>query len=904
MKNEQMKSERFIEKQYTQLNEQWIVALNGEENFSISALGGKAQSLNKMIKAGLPVPSAFCVTVPAYHLFAEQIDLRQEHSSLSVKERILAADIPRPIIEAVTVAYQALGENAAVAIRSSALNEDSNTQSFAGQYETYLHVVGIENVLEKLKSCWASLWAERVLDYNHGQIDDADLAIAVVIQQMIDADCAGVLFTSDPLVTDSEEIIVDSSWGLGEGIVSGQVATDSFKVDRNSLEINARDVRAKPMQYKRSLKGEMTLLPNVDELVEQPSLSDSQLLELARYANRLREYYGQELDVEWAIHDGKLWLLQARPITTKAPRETLLYANPWEGVPQEHRDNALFSRMDTGEILTGLMTPLGLSFCEFYQKNVHGPAIKKIGLADIFDWKQYMGYIQGRVYLNISGSAHMLKQCPPTRDDMIFTEHYATDEVDLTRYKNPYGPEVTGFAYFKSAMYWLKCQIVTACTLKKTIRKSIEMRNSDIERFLKLDLSKMLLPELNAELNRIDRRFIEACEYYMPSFLLSFGFYDDLALACQKHFGEKGNGIHNRIKASMNNLRTIEVTRNIIHLVEIIKSNPDLNRLFEYHSPKELLSVLPENKSAKDFWYKDLSEFLFKFGTRGRQEFELTIPRWRDDPSYLLQVMKTYLKSDFDLEEKLQQTEMSRTSDTDALFKDLPFSVKLQMRFLIKLYGITAESREEIRPTFIAETWFYRCIIIEVMKRLSAEGVVAFEDMPYIDFNRMRAYIAGTMDASQAFSADLIEKNRREHLMNQHSEEPPMSLIGGYKPKLREVNPNKAHTDVFNGLAASPGKVVARARVITDLYAQSGEFKQGEILVAKFTDATWTPLFVLAAGVVTDIGSALSHSSIVAREFGIPAIVNLKTATSEIKTGDMLVLDGDSGTVMIQESIH
>ncbi|MEI8630983.1 PEP-utilizing enzyme [Vibrio sp. PP-XX7] len=280
----------------------------------------------------------------------------------------------------------------------------------------------------------------------------------------------------------------------------------------------------------------------------------------------------------------------------------------------------------------------------------------------------------------------------------------------------------------------------------------------------------------------------------------------------------------------------------------------------------------------------------------------MTIPRWRDDPSYLLQVMKTYLESDFDLEEKLKQTESSRAADTDSLFQALPFFVRLKMRLLIKLYGITAESREDIRPTFIAETWFYRCIVIEVMKRLDAEGVVAFDDTPYIDFNRLRDYVAGRMDAQQAFNAELIEQNRHQHLMNLHSEEPPMSLIGGYIPTLRQVNTGDEQATSLSGLAASPGQTVAKARVITDLYQQSGEFKQGEILVAKFTDATWTPLFVLAAGVVTDIGSALSHSSIVAREFGIPAIVNLKSATIEIKTGDILILDGDAGTVTIQRS--
>lgn len=896
-----MQEELFIEEDQSQVSEHnLVVELNGEEGFGVSFLGGKAQSLNKMVKAGFPVPPAFCVTVPAYRLFAESV--KNNYSSQSLQDTMKTAVIPSSIIKEVSAAYRSLGEGSSVAIRSSALNEDSETQSFAGQYETYLHVVGQDKVLEKLKQCWASLWAERIGNYNQTNVDEVseeEPAIAVVIQTMIEADCAGVLFTLDPLNPEGKNIVIDSSWGLGEGVVSGQVATDSFIVDRETLAITERQVRAKPMQCQRDLSGEVTLLSNPEEQIEKPSLTDEQIYELCHYANKLREYYGQDLDIEWAFHNGKLWLLQARPITTRDAKKDVIYANPWEEDP-ERRENALFSRMDTGEILTGLMTPFGLSFCEFYQRNIHGPATKEIGLVDIYDWKQYMGYIQGRVYLNISGSAHMLRQCPPTRNEMIFTEHYATDEVDLSCYKNPYGPSVNGLAYLKSSLYWLKYQIRNAITTKKTLQKAVDMRNDETERFLSLDLSTMSLVELNEELGRIDKNFLEACKIYMPPFLSSFGFYDDLAEACKKHLSTKGDGLHNRIKASMNNLRTIEVTRGIVNLVDIVKKDVALIDLFKKYNPEQLLAILPNEKSAKEFWHIHFSDFLFKFGTRGRQEFELTIPRWRDDPSYLLQVMKTYLESDFDLEDKLKQTESCRSSDTETLLNGLPFFVRLKIRTLIKLYGVMAESREEIRPTFIAETWFYRCIVIEVMKRLESDGIVALKDMPYIDFNRLRDYVAGRVDAEEAFRADLIEQNRQQHLLNLHSEEPPMSLIGGYTPTLRQIKTGNEKASTLNGLAASPGQTVAKARVITDLPQQSGEFKQGEILVAKFTDATWTPLFVLAAGVVTDIGSALSHSSIVAREFGIPAIVNLKSATAEIKTGDILVLDGDTGTVTIQ----
>lgn len=876
-----------------------VVKLDGNINITIDSVGGKAYSLNKMIRAGFPVPPAFCVTIPAYNYFLRSVV--NTYSSKVFSDLIKIAEIPYSIVNDISLAYYDLGDAISVAVRSSALNEDSETHSFAGQYDTYLHVSGITDVLEKLRQCWASLWSERIVNYTHFNAESSsdEQTLGVVIQKMIDADCAGVLFTRDPLNPERKEIVIDSCWGLGEGVVSGLVATDSYIVDCDTLVISDRKIRAKPMHCKKALSGEIALSPTPLDLIEKPSLTEEQVYELCEYAKKLRDYYGYELDIEWAIHDKKLWLLQARPITTREVKKEVLYANPWEE-DLSRRDNALFSRMDTGEILTGLMTPLGLSFCKFYQKHIHGPATKEIGLLDIYDWKQYMGYVQGRVYLNISGSAHMLRQCPPTRNEMIFTEHYTTDEVDLSDYRNPYSPDVNGFAYIKSSFYWLKAQIKNAINMKKTVQCAVQMRNTETARFLALDLQEMSLEQLNSELTRIDRNFLDACKAYMPSFLLSFGFYDDLSAACKKYLPNKGDGLHNRIKASMNNLRTIEVTRGIVGLVEIIKKDQALLELFRNHTIEQLLKILPYEESSKNFWHVHFSEFLFQFGTRGRQEFELSIPRWRDEPSYLLQVMKTYLESDFDLEAKLRQTEENRTLDTDSLLNDLPFTARFKLRSLIKLYSLMAENREEIRPTFIAETWFYRCIIIEVLRRMECKGVVSVEDMPYIDFNLLRDYVAGKIGEKQAFCKEMIEQNRREHLMNQYCEEPPMSLIGGYMPKLRQINNNEQIVSTLKGLAASPGKIVAKARVITDLHQQSSGFEQGEILVAKYTDASWTPLFVLAAGVLTDIGSALSHSSIVAREFGIPAIVNLKSATMNIKTGDILIMDGDTGIVHIQ----
>lgn len=891
-----------------------IVEVVGDTKYSVDTFGGKANSLNQLVNAGFSVPKAYCVTVPAYDAFMQHSDLKEKCLQMAqtkdttleqIRDTIQKAAIPDALKKSISAAYSSFGKGTHVAIRSSALNEDSAEQSFAGQYDTYLHVSGVNNVIDKVKSCWGSLWTDRALSYmQHNQDGSNELesnGIAVVIQHMIDADCAGVLFTSDPLSNDNDTIVIDGCWGLGEGVVSGQVVTDSFTVNKADLAIVQSDVREKPVFSGRNQAGEVTVLEQSTDKATAPCLTDEQVQELARESLKVREYYGCELDIEWAYKDGKLWLLQARPITVNHDdTDNAIYADPWE-TDRFVKQNAMYSRMDTGEIVTGLMSPLGISFCKYYQEHIHGPAVKCMGLLEMTDWHTYMGYIQGQVYLNISATSHMLSQCPPTHDPMIFTTRYSTDDIDFSEYTNPYGEPPEGKTYQKSAGYWLWKQVVNNVNAKQIVKDMVALRENETRRFESLELEKMSLVEFETELQRIDEKFLEACSAYMPFFLQSFAMYDELAKACETHIKNKGEGLQNRIKAQMNSLRTIEVTKSIMDLADIIKGTPHLPEFFTSRTAKDALAEMPTHAVAKGFYTRHFIKFLFNFGSRGRQEFDLSIPRWNDDPTYIVDILKMYLTNEIDLDAMLSTTSAKREQDTADLLQGLPRGAKFKINTLIKIFGQIAERRESTRPSFIAETWFYRKILCEILRRLEKRGIAKVEDLPFIDFQLFRDYVAGKKTAEEAFDRKIIERNRHEHLINTHADEPPLTLIGGYTPKRQKPDAANDDPKTMTGLAASPGTTVARARVITDLPSQAGEFQKGEILVAKFTDASWTPMFVLASGVVADVGSMLSHSSIVSREFGIPAVVNVLTGTQKIKTGDLLLLDGDNGIVKIQE---
>lgn len=893
-------------------HEKSVVRLTGREGGSTrDRIGGKAESLDQLIGAGLPVPPACCVTVEAFAAFLrharieaaiERWETLDEEGRAQLRQQIERGPLPDELRAGILAAYRELG-GGEVAVRSSGVEEDGAALSFAGQHDTFLYVEGEEQVLQSVRRCWASALSERARAYRSrgGALAARAPRMAVVIQRMVEADVAGVLFTADPFDGDARTTVVEACWGDGEGIVSGRVSTDTYRVDVGARRVVERTLRHKVVMSRRSGPDGAALRNVPPERVAASTLTDEQAVQLAALGERIRLHYGKPVDVEWVLRDGALAILQARPITAVAPRRAAkLYANPDE--PDEAiRENAVFSRMDTGEIVTGLMTPLGLSFCRFYQRNVHGPAVKPMGLLDIGDPKDYMGYIQGHVYLNISASAHLLTQCPPTQDQMKFIKRYATDDLDLSRYPYPYGAPTSGLGYVRSAAYWLGWQVRNAVTADRTVERMIALRRQETARFQALDLRGMSLRELDAELRRVDRNFLAACAAYMPFFLQSFALYDALAGLCAKWFGGKGT-LQNRIKASLNNLRTIEVTRAVRTLAERAGASPALRRLLLETPLDELPAALQRDREGQAFWQTDLGAFLSEFGTRGRQEFELSIPRWFDDPKYILQLVRLYLGSDVQLEERMSAIDKGRDEETRRLLATLPWSARLALKTVIGLYSKTAARREATRPTFIAETWFYRRIVVEVLSRLAARGLASMDDLPYLDFNELREYVAGRKPLEEAFARELIERNRRQHLINLRSPEPPMAVIGGCVPQREApgLDDADAPSGAICGLGASPGITVGRARVIVDLARQAEELQRGEILVAPYTDASWTPLFLLAAGVVADVGSMLSHSSIVSREFGIPAVVNTKHATRTIRTGDLLYLDGDAGTVRVE----
>ncbi|AZM60907.1 MULTISPECIES: PEP/pyruvate-binding domain-containing protein [unclassified Streptomyces] len=877
-----------------------LVRLGSAPGADPAVLGGKAARLADLVAAGLPVPPAFCLTTTFFDAFLDATDLARELPGLdsrTARERVLATAMPAPMAEAVRAAYAALGRPR-VAVRSSALKEDSATQSFAGQHDTVLDVAGEEDLLDAILRCWASLWSDRAAAYR--QEGEPPGSIAVVVQEMVNTDVSGVLFTVDPVGARPHRIVVEACVGLGEGLVAGRVSSDYFIVDDRSLEVVEEQVRHKVTKCAPLAPGRIGVTKVEGTARTAPCLTHDQLAELARLALRVRDHYGCEQDIEWGLRDGAFHLFQTRPVTTRPAAEPTV-PSPYVSPQPEHiEQGTLWSRMDIGEIFVGLMTPLGLSFAKYYQQHVHLDCTSALGVRTTGDPDLPMGYVQGHVYLNISYSAYAMQQALPTRDQRRFTDRFVSEDVDTTHYENPFGTFPSGIPDALSVAFWVR---TTANEMARAVPRSKEMADSrlyEFDRARGLDLTRMPRRELHAELDRRLSYFHDMHVGYMPYYINAFGFYGVLAELCSRWLGEDGANLQNRVKTDMSNLRTVGCAKEIWAIAQAAKERPDVLRIIQEEPLDAVAGALRADEEGLAFWERHMEPFLRANGTRGPQEMELSHPRWVDDPSYLFQMTRRYAADGFSADDILQRGS-SHHDDSRAALDRLPLPKRKALQGVISLYEGTSELRETTRMSMITSIWLVRAVVYEVGRRLVAAGVLkSLDEVMYLDFEDVRRYLAGGAAETEAFDRARIEAARRQHEYNKRLPEPPLTFIGHHDPATA-VRP-VPDGEILEGLGSSPGRVMGRARIVEDLVWQADEFEAGEILVTRFTDATWTPLFAIAGGVVTDIGSMLSHSSIVAREFNVPSVVNTKHATQVIRTGDLIVVDGDAGTVEVAES--
>lgn len=868
-------------------DESWILPFDSP-SATLDRVGGKGASLSRLARSGLPVPSGFHVTTDAYRQFVTENNLAEailstaltadvensatlEVASAAIRALFANGSIPADIAIAIRRAYCELGsDEPAVAVRSSATAEDLPEMSFAGQQDTFLNVRRADAVLEAVKRCWASLWTPRAIGYRARlRIPPADVALAVVVQRLVPAEAAGVLFTANPLTGERAEMMINAAWGLGEAVVSGHVTPDELIVEKQTGVIRSQTVADKTIMTVRNGEGTRDE-PVPSEQRNQPVLTPEHAAELASLGRSIETLFGSPMDVEWAIHQGVTAILQARPITAlPTPRVSLEWHLP--------NPKGRYARSSVIELLPDPLSPLFATLA--------AP-----------QWNE--------AYRSLARTMNMEQFFP--QEFLITINDYAYyDSTSFGGWKLVLAiPRL-----LRTAFPWLR---------RAKVRWADEERPryaAVVAKWASTDVRTTPATELLDGAREICRA---AAFHYLTiqSGILPVAYMSETLFATWYNWLLK----RRNDPASLTFLlgfdsSPILAEKSLYDLAEWAKEQVALRSFLAATPSSVLTAVLRENTSPiseTEAWFafrQRLHEHLARFGHAVYDlDFAKALPS--DDPTPLLDTLKHALSGSVrNPYERQRQAAESREAAMRALFARRN---GLRIRVVRRLLR-WAQQYAPLREDALADVGLgwpaLRRNVLELGQRLVDRGALAESAEVFCLRLEELNDAARALDSHQPVQNHQQEvAERRARLDREQRATPPVALpietgarfLGVDLSRLMPARTNQAEGNIIRGIGGSPGRVSGVARVIRG----AGEFDQmrrGDILVTKITTPAWTPLFSLAAGIVTDVGGPLSHSSIVAREYQIPAVLGTGVATERIRSEQQITVDGDLGQVTIEK---
>ncbi len=852
-----------------------LIGLNQISQEHLSTAGGKGANLGELITQGFPVPPGFVVSAEEYAAFLDGLDIPSNDDIpadtaaflADIRTRILATPLDEPLLKEITRHHEQLAatrsSDLVYAVRSSATAEDLADASFAGQHDTYYYVTA-ESIGLMVKKCWASLWSDAAFSYRHTQgIEHRTVYMAVVVQEMVRSDVSGVTFTADPVSGSTSVIITESSWGMGAAIVDGRVSPDQYLVDKKSNRLTSIKISDKKFMVPARIDpGQASRLVEVPaNLRRMESLNDEQVAEIAALATRAEAHFGSPQDLEWAIQDGELFLLQSRPITIMGSSE--------EDEPEGRY--VLFKPI--AENFTDPLMPLTEDIL--------------IGLVPM------MKVIHGRVYMNFD---HIRSLIPLNmNDEDIARLAYLSEPKDQNIKVSV--PRIMMLAVVVFCNYLVmgvfnRRTAAMPDDFMASFRQyftsvvnddSITVPNTLINLFLKFRFfepagNMALLVNLVAPrymlLLRLTRSLLGRWTPGLP--------VDTASLLCS---GTEG-------------VLSTEMGRDILGLAKIAKRNATVNDLLKKEQPKNVVQAIRDSGEGMEF-ITALTEFLTMHGHRALKEFELNSVRWEEDPSPVLGMVRNYLLVDTNLEEADSNIKAQRESLKQQVrdeLSTLPYenlgSPRTRLiEFMVEQTKYYMKLRENSRFYHIMGFYAVRLKILKIEQELLSKNIMKCkDDIFYLHWDEVVQLQAG--EFGWADVEDTIRARRMEHI--RRSKMVPPKTIGLNIEEAEEDGDGKS----LSGQGASPGRYEGIARVIMDP-ATDNEIEPGEILIAPYTDPAWTPLFLTANAAVIEVGSYLSHAGTIAREYGMPCVVDVANCTSKITTGTRISVDGSKGKVVI-----
>ncbi len=862
-------------------------------------VGGKGLRLAQMAQAGLPVLPGFCVTAEAYRAFLAQNGLRsvieEKNGDPYVNADAIRAYIsdvavnklPAAVVTTIAEAYQALG-SPLVAVRSSATLEDSHAASFAGQYDTFLNVQGIEAVVEKIQACWAGLWGERALAYMREQgLDPLQADMAVIVQVQGRAKAAGVLFTLNPLTGREDEMVVEAAWGLGEAVVSGRVTPDRYVLCARDGQVLSQDICDQSVVLTSGESGVMEEKPLAPEQHNQSVLTDEELLTLTELGWDVQRIYGFPQDIEWALVDDGFVLLQTRPLTSYS-----FDPNMGQWTSGNYR-----------EVLPGFASPLALSLSleHDYGKGLSG-VFRELKMGEVSPDIVWGRPFFGRAYWNV-GMAKYFSAIVPGFRERVFDRTVGIE------------PTYEGDGLVTPWNPWTVLRALPVLFALNRLYKGVWRDGRDYrDRFLNeiepaLDAVRLeaLSDEELAEYCRdMARLHWDANGCAIRVSLFSTQAQDDFEPMVRRLNVTQPPDeqvIEGDLITGLSDVRTAQPTLRLWELARSALQDGTVAAAVLEGEPNEMPARLLTTQPGREFW-QSVDDYLRRYRYMAPIDEDLIQPRWDEDPSLVLSLLQSYAQADesVDPAKRLHgQRQIRRAAERRVLEimargwrRIWPFGRRSFLGHL-RLVRRYVWWREETRV--IASRAFYQCrrFYRELGRRWAKQGLIAEPQQIFLlRWPAIQAVLDGEAPAA-GLQSQIDDYLRLKECYRNF--EPP-NVIGRGASMQQEELPLRRGQRMFTGIPCSSGIVEGTAKVV-ETVEEARDLRRGEILVARYTNPSWTPIFNLAGGIVIEEGGLLSHGAVVAREYGIPAVLRIKGATRIFETGQRLRVDGGRGTVEI-----
>ncbi|MEM8525731.1 MAG: PEP/pyruvate-binding domain-containing protein [Bacteroidota bacterium] len=839
-------------------------------------IGGKASNLQELGKLGIQVPN--WVAIPA-DILLEQLPESDDIKELKVYFESLI--LPNNLLEEIARFFSENHQNKTYAIRSSALDEDGSQFSFAGQFETFLHV-GFEELEEKIKAIWQSVLSDRVLKYRAKNGLELQLGIGVIVQEMVDAEVAGVAFGIDPISGEEGSKVVSAVYGLGEGLVSGELDADTFKIHSQGIE---KQIVEKKYAFVRSAtrKG-VEKVKVASEKQNQATLNDEQLHQICELLDCLNTHFGQPQDIEFAFANNELYLLQTRPITA---------------IAKPKGEYTLWDNSNIIESYPSITTPLTFSFILKMYEQVYRQFVGLMGVKkrEIEQHKSVfantLGLIRGRVYYNLLNWYKMLAMLPGYSINAEFMENMmgVKERFELTEdYRMSKG--LAWFRIVKMLFNMIQRQI----QLPRARKRFLTHLNSVMNEYKAIDFESLSPKEIIAHYQRFETTLLLEWKAPLINDFFAMIWFGMLQKQTEKYAPDAPN-IHNDLLCGSQDIISVEPIHRSIAIARLVQEDEGAKELFEGEVAGVIWQVLlngefPEIKEAID-------EYIDRFGERCVGELKLETISYSQAPELFVKIIKSYVEQGVTQQKAHSNIENDlRTKAEDQIFNQLK-NKPLQrwwFKFILRQARDLVSNRENLRYERTRGFGMVRRMFSALGKQLPQ--LAHPRDIFYLELAEIKSI------AKQDFQEELLEKieARKAEFAAYKTQNPPQERFFTYGNNFSDeyiYSTEKLETieGDLKGIGCCPGKVKGKVRIVHN--PNEIDSLNGDILVTSSTDPGWVTLFPTAAAIIVERGSLLSHSAIVSREMGIPCIVSVTGLSRTLKTGDEVWMNGSTGEIKL-----